>query len=201
MEALIGGGLKGRTMCAKSLRSLAPFALIVALSATGCMMPRAYDQAQGERLVAAKGEVILSSRDERIEAEDKTVLFKTLFAVKRPAYAVRYMGLDAGGDPVIQVLSPSRGRTEVPLKLAQSDRVDLAGFGVPPVTVVVVEASDDVLAYRLEGERREFTPAAKYTGTTALVVSSMLVDFGANLTPTILDNLLVDFAKGPIYLP
>jgi hypothetical protein len=53
----------------------------------------------------------------------------------------------------------------------------------------------------LEGECRELTPAAKYTGATALVVGSMLADFGANLTPSILDNLLVDFAKGPIYLP
>ena len=65
------------------------------------------------------------------------------------------MGLDGNADPVLRVLSVRRGRTDVAVELAETDRVDLSGFGAPSITVVVVEASDAVLTYRL--------PPALYT--------------------------------------
>ena len=64
------------------------------------------------------------------------------------------IGLDASANPIIRVLSPARGSTEVRVEFAETDRVGLSGFGVPPITVVVVEASDSALTYRLEAEGR-----------------------------------------------
>jgi hypothetical protein len=138
-------------MRAKPLSSIAALAgLLVVVS--GCMMGRAYDQALSEALVANKNEIMISGRVDQVGVEGQTFLFDGPLAHEQAAYAVRYMGLDAAGNPIVRVLSPARGRTDVPVELAETDRLDLSGYGVPPITVVVVAASDPALTYRLEAE-------------------------------------------------
>ncbi len=69
-------------------------------------------------------------------------------------FAVRYMGLDANGDPILQVLSPDLKRTDVVVEQAETDRVHLGAYGVRTVTVVVVDATDARLKYRLKRDTR-----------------------------------------------
>ena len=120
---------------------------------SACLMSRHYDQALDSPLTVAKDDILLSGHEDRIEIEgSRTILFDGPLAHEQGQYAVRYMGLDANADPVLRVLSVRRGRTDVAVELAETDRVDLSGFGAPPITVVVVEASDSVLTYRLLAE-------------------------------------------------
>ena len=133
------------------LRATAIAAAGLLLSA--CLMSRQYDQALDSPLTVAKDDILLSGHEDRIEIEGgRTILFDGPLAHEQGQYAVRYMGLDGNADPVLRVLSVRRGRTDVAVELAETDRVDLSGFGAPSITVVVVEASDAVLTYRLLAE-------------------------------------------------
>ena len=132
-----------------------PRATVIAaagLLLSACLMSRQYDQALDSPLTVAKEDILLSGHEDRTEIEGWTFVFDGPLAHEQGQYAVRYMGLNGNADPVLRVLSARRGRTDVAVELAETDRVDLSGFGAPPITVVVVEASDAALTYRLLAE-------------------------------------------------
>ncbi len=126
--------------------------VVLGLSLGACLMHREYDQALETPLTVAKEELLISGGEDRTMLEQQTFLLEGPLAHERALYAVRYMGLDANADPVLRVLTPDRGRTDVPVELAETDRIDLSGYGAPPITVVVLQASDATLTYRLLSE-------------------------------------------------
>lgn len=135
---------------ARTGRRLAAGALALALA--GCLMSRSYDQPVGQDLVVAKRDVMISGYENRVEVDGNTLVFEGPLVHEQHAYAVRYMGLDVRGDPVLQVTATPLARTDVPVELAETDRVHLSGYGIPPITVQVINATDAQLTYRLHAE-------------------------------------------------
>ena len=127
-------------------------AAVLGLSLSACLMHREYDQALDAPLTVAKEDLLITGGEDRTMFEGQTFLLEGPLAHERQLYAVRYMGLDDNADPVLRVLSHDRGRTDVPVERAETDRVDLSGYGAPPITVVVLQASDATLTYRLLAE-------------------------------------------------
>ncbi|MDP6952194.1 MAG: hypothetical protein QGF53_05480 [Alphaproteobacteria bacterium] len=125
---------------------------VFGLSLSACLMHREYDQALDTPLTVAKEDLLITGGEDRTMFEQQTFLIEGPLAHERQLYAVRYMGLNDNADPVLRVLTHDRGRTDVPVELAETDRVDLSGYGTPPITVVVVQASDASLTYRLMSE-------------------------------------------------
>lgn len=126
--------------------------VVLGLSLGACVMHRDYDQALDTPLTVAKEDLLITGAEDRTTLEQHTFLIEGPLAHERALYAVRYMGLDDNADPVLRVLTPDRGRTDVPVELAETDRVDLSGYGAPPITVVVMQATDATLTYRLLSE-------------------------------------------------
>lgn len=124
----------------------------MALALAGCLMSRSYDQPVSQDLVVAKRDVMISGYENRVEVDGNTLIFEGPLVHEQHAYAVRYMGLDARGDPVLQVTATPLARTDVPVELAETDRVHLSGYGIPPITVQVINATDEQLTYRLHAE-------------------------------------------------
>ncbi|HEX9646296.1 MAG TPA: hypothetical protein VGB88_02280 [Alphaproteobacteria bacterium] len=124
----------------------------LAFALAGCLMSRAYDQPMGQDLTVAKRNVMISGYENRVEVEGETFVFEGPLAHEQHAYAVRYMGLDSRGNPVLQVIATPLARTDVPVELAETDRMHLSGYGIPPITVQVVNATDELLTYRLRAD-------------------------------------------------
>ncbi len=115
-----------------------------------CGSDREYAQSYDSELTAAKHDIMVNGYDGRMDAADDSST--TIDA--QGELAVRYMGVDAKGDPILQVLSPDLKRTDVIVEQAETDRVHLGAFGVREVTVIVVDATDDLLTYRLKRDWR-----------------------------------------------
>jgi hypothetical protein len=47
-------------------------------------------------------------------------------------YAVRYMGVDDKGDPILRVLAPNLSRTDVVIEQAETDRLSVLSTTAPP---------------------------------------------------------------------
>jgi len=120
-----------------------------AIMLSGCIMSRHYEQAYDESFTVPKGAFMVNGVENAVELEGNLTHDGFPIAQAHDTYAVRYMGVNAQGDPILQVLSPNMSRTNVVVERAETDRVHLGGFGIRDVTVIVVDASDDLLTYRL----------------------------------------------------
>lgn len=124
--------------------------LLAATASTACSTQPEYAQPYGAELTVAKRDIMINGYASGtrptgdgppdVEAQGE--------------FAVRYMGVDAKDDPVLQVLTPDLKRTNVVVEQAETDRVHLGAFGVRTVTVIVVDATDAALTYRLKRDSR-----------------------------------------------
>lgn len=124
--------------------------LLAAATVTACSSQPEYAQPYGVEFTVAKRDIMVDgytsgTRPTGDEPPDVEA---------RGEFAVRYMGVDAKGDPILQVLNPDLKRTNVVVEQAETDRVHLGAFGVRTVTVIVVEATDAALTYRLKRDWR-----------------------------------------------
>jgi len=105
-----------------------------AVTMVACAPEPEYTQTYDSEFTAAKRDFVVSGEESE--------------------FGVRYMGLDANGDPILQVLTPDLKRTDIIVEQAETDRMHLGGFGMREVTVIVVDATDALLTYRLKHDQR-----------------------------------------------
>ena len=127
----------------------AAFVLFLSLAVGGCIMSRAYDQSYNTRYTVAKNHLMLYGKENAVEIEIDVTKDGFPLAQAHDTYAVRYMGVDAKGDPILRVLAPNLSRTDVVIEQAETDRTHLGGFGIRDVTIVVVDATDALLTYQM----------------------------------------------------
>lgn len=125
-------------------------AIAAAAALVGCGTQREYSQAYETEFTAAKKAIVVEGYKRRSDlmidpADDTFPVIET-----RGEFAVRFMGVDRNGDPILQVITPGLKRTNVTVERAETDRVHVGAYGVRDVTVVVVDATDDLLTYRLQ---------------------------------------------------
>ncbi len=125
------------------------FVLILAVAIGSCIMSRSYDQNYDSRYSVAKNDLMLTGKENAVEIEIDVTKDGFPLAQAHDAYAVRYMGVDENGDPVLRVLAPNLSRTDVVIEQAETDRTHLGGFGIRDVTIIVVDATDAVLTYQM----------------------------------------------------
>ena len=125
------------------------FILVVAALA-GCGTQRDYQQSYGSEFTVAKHDIMVNGYERWTDLAIDPADYNFPAAAAQGELAVRYMGVDAKGDPILQVLAPDLKRTNVVVEQAETDRVHLGGYGVRDVTVIVVDATDGLLTYRLK---------------------------------------------------
>ena len=125
-------------------------AIGVTAALVGCGTQREYSQAYETEFTTAKKAIVVEGYTQRGDlmfdpADDAFPVVET-----RGEFAVRFMGVDKNGDPILQVITPGLKRTNVTVERAETDRVHVGAYGVRDVTVVVVDATDNLLTYRLQ---------------------------------------------------
>ena len=126
--------------------------LAIAMTAAlvGCGTQREYSQAYETEFTAAKKAIVVNGYERRgdLTVDPADDAFPVVDS--HGEFAVRFMGVDRNGDPILQVITPGLKRTNVTVERAETDRVHVGAYGVRDVTVVVVDATDDLLTYRLQ---------------------------------------------------
>jgi hypothetical protein len=123
--------------------------LVAAAAVGGCIMSRSYDQSYDREYTVAKNNFMVYGVENAVEFEIDVTKDSFPIAQAHDTYAVRYMGIDGNGDPILRVLSPDLSRTDITVEQAETDRTHLGGFGIHDVTIIVVDATDAQLTYRM----------------------------------------------------
>lgn len=129
-------------------------AILAAAALAACGSDRNYEQSYNSEFTVAKHDIMISGRESWTDLALDPADDRFPMVTSEGGLAVRYMGVDANGDPILQVLAPNLKRTNVVVEQAETDRVHLGGHGVREVTVIVVAASDAQLRYRLQHDSR-----------------------------------------------
>ena len=125
---------------------------MVALVA-GCGPKIKYNKTFETEFTAAKQSIVVSGYENRGEVETDPAVTGYPVVEAQAEFAVRYMGLDSDGDPILQVLTPDLTRTDVVVEMPETDRVHVGAYGIREVTVIVINATDELLTYRLKRDK------------------------------------------------
>lgn len=133
-----------------SLLSRIFLGIFAATALTACGTERGYQQSYDSDFTVAKHDIMIAGYESWTDLALDPTSGDFPMADGRGELAVRFMGTDAKGDPILQVLAPDLKRTNVVVERAETDRVHLGAFGVREITVIVVDATDGLLTYRLK---------------------------------------------------
>lgn len=124
--------------------------IVVATALSACGTEHNYQQSYDSELTVAKHDIMIDGNESWSDLALDPADDNFPMVASQSELAVRYMGVDARGDPVLQVLAPDLRRTNVVVERAETDRIHLGAYGVREVTVIVVDATDGLLTYRLK---------------------------------------------------